>query len=728
MAIDSSALWQYFKFIFGKNRGYVGLGYWSPVDKKDFTEDYFEWPTQAREMFAAIEIKRMSYNVYFCPQLLDERKRSKATIKLCPNVWADLDTCHPDKLLVEPSVVVESSPGRFQAVWVLDEEVDPGIAEDLSRRIAYFHAAHGADRSGWDLSQLLRVPNTPNYKYGDNTFTAPTVKIRTVKQARYRVADFAIYPEVKGTKELTLPFPDKLPEEEPLTLLQRYRFKMNPSVFGLFSTEPENDWSGPLWRLMMYCFEAGMSREEVYVVANSAACNKYARDNKGPEYLWRDICRAWLRNQENVNSVVTSSELDDIISDDELRDVEATPTFVEQYIRWASSVGDAAPQYHEAGAFVILSSLLSGAVKIPTSWGNIIPNLWFMILGVSTLTRKSTSMDMAMDMVNDIDEDILLATDGSIEGLMTAMSMRPGKPSVFLRDEFSGLLEAMTKKDYMAGTAELLTKLYDGKPMKRMLRKEIIDIKRPVLVVFAGGIKSRIQSLLTFEDISSGFIPRFCFLTAESKVSRVKPLGPPSMKDIGEREFIMSRVRYIGEFYNQMVPMVMQGTELKIPTPKQWDAVLTPEAWERYNKLEKDMLEAGVASERAELMVPLYQRLTVSGLKAATLIAASRQQEELVTVEESDIVRGIKYVQGWRAFANDVVNGIGRNTQEKELHKVLQSIMKNPGITRSKLMQNHHLTARSADAVFSTLEQRGQITSSRVSGSQVFHPLLAVGE
>jgi hypothetical protein len=191
-----------------------------------------------------------------------------------------------------------------------------------------------------------------------------------------------------------------------------------------------------------------------------------------------------------------------LLTDEERSLAEKSSTIVEEYIDWAKDLGDAAWQYHQAGAFVILSSLLAGSVRLPTSYGTVVPNLWFMILADTTLTRKTTAMDVAMDVIQEIDSDAVLATDGSIEGLFTSLSMRPGRPSVFLRDEFSGLLESMSRKDYYAGMAETLTKLYDGKFQKRVLRKETIEVRDPVLIVFAGGIRERVLGLLTHEHVA----------------------------------------------------------------------------------------------------------------------------------------------------------------------------------------------------------------------------------
>ena len=292
---------------------------------------------------------------------------------------------------------------------------------------------------------------------------------------------------------------------------------MNPGVFRLYNEVPQEDWSGRLWRMMMLMFEAGMTRNEIYVIAQTAKCNKYDRDGREVMQLWADVCRAFVKHQEDLKTVLIPEFTKvDLVTDTEVKDAQKNDTFLERYITWATSLGDAAPQYHQAGGLVILSALLSGSVQLPTAYGNMYTNLWFMILADTTLTRKSTAMDISVDLLAEIDSDLIMATDGSIEGLLQGLSLRPSKPSIFLRDEFTGLLDSMTKKDYMSGMPELLTKLYDGKLQKRMLRKEIIEVKDPRLIIFAGGIRSKTQQLLTLEHVSSGFMPRFVFLTAES--------------------------------------------------------------------------------------------------------------------------------------------------------------------------------------------------------------------
>lgn len=79
-----------------------------------------------------------------------------------PEDWAD--TCR--KLgIPEPSHIVQSSvPGNQHAYWNLtdSEQRDFDWLEDRSRSIA---AQLGADMSGWDATQLLRIPGLHNYGY-----------------------------------------------------------------------------------------------------------------------------------------------------------------------------------------------------------------------------------------------------------------------------------------------------------------------------------------------------------------------------------------------------------------------------------------------------------------------------------------------------------------------------------------------------------------------------------
>jgi hypothetical protein len=713
----------FFEAIYGDLEGYLCLSTIKPGTRQ-IREEFFRWPDQKDQAMDFVQKMAMVTNVYYCVNLMGETRRVKENALNSWVVWADLDSCQPEKLSHQPTFVIETSPNRYQALWKLTEEVSAFDAEDVSRRIAYKYADEGCDKGGWDITQLLRVPFTINHKYGSSVATGPTIKVVAINRVEYdleamkseipQVADYA-------AGDIPMPQADELPTESAEEIMEKHKQRLQPLAFHLFSDPPkQKSWSESLWQLELFCIEAGMSNEETFVVARECACNKYRRDNISDVQLWKEVCRASMRHVANLQ-VIKPSEIPPLLTDEDRAAAEANRTFVEEYMDWAKQIGDAAPQYHQAGAFVILASLLAGPVKLPTSFGLIIPNIWFMILADTTLTRKTTAMDLAMDIVTEIDSDAMMATDGSIEGLFAALQFRPGRPSVFLRDEFSGLLEQMTKKDYYAGMAETLTKLYDGKYQKRILRRDIIEVKDPVLILFAGGIRERILQLLQYEHIASGFLPRFVFITAESDLSRIRPLGPPTDSTLEGRAEIVAQLTQLHTHYTSK--QLIQVGDKQLVTAPEWVASLTPEAWNLYNHYENKMMAAALASKMPDLMTPMFDRLSKSALKASLLLAALRM-ESSIRVTAEDINKGFYFAEYWRGCALEVVENLGRSTGERLIQNVLRGLRKAKagGLTRSEVMQNWHLDARNAENVLMTLEQRGLINRRKSGRTEWLYP------
>ncbi len=164
------ALWY---AVFGGAEGYlcVASGSRDGERLRDFRERYFRYPGQAEDAAGyARDEDEAGRETYFCAHLLMEEHRAKDTAAPVRALYADGDGAQVSEDAPEPSVVVESSPRRTQLYWLLSRPVEPRAAERLNRRLA---RAVGADMSGWDLTQLLRVPGTHNRKYAD----APGVSV-----------------------------------------------------------------------------------------------------------------------------------------------------------------------------------------------------------------------------------------------------------------------------------------------------------------------------------------------------------------------------------------------------------------------------------------------------------------------------------------------------------------------------------------------------------------------
>jgi len=133
--------------------------------------------------------------VYQCAHLLTSRRRVKTNAAPLSACYVDGDGAKPAANMPRPTAIVVSSPGREQYWWRLSRPVEPEMGEDLNRRLAY---AMGADLSGWDLTQLLRVPGTRNHKYPD----APIVELAHLTEDPYDPAELAAsLPKVHGTRQ-----------------------------------------------------------------------------------------------------------------------------------------------------------------------------------------------------------------------------------------------------------------------------------------------------------------------------------------------------------------------------------------------------------------------------------------------------------------------------------------------------------------------------------------------
>lgn len=708
----------FFKYLFGDRSGWLCIATESAVPG-DFAQRFFQWPLEESQLLTYVNKVKSKKNVWFCVSLLSRKERKKEACKPGNLLWADLDDCSPDTVDPKPQLVIESSPDRYQAIWRLDEELDTKIVEDYSRRIYGQYRDNGVD-SGWEVNKLLRVPFTNNFKYPDHP---PVRLLRAFDQLLpAELFDALSYVSATDTDELE---DESVPDpEDPSKIIATHQIELRDRNFHLqWGYEPteDDDWSKLLWRLINTCLEAGLSREETFSVAYASPVNKYRRDNRPSRYLWRDVNKA--ANQLKNFEVLADSVIFDMPELIPGEKYKLGTSFIEQYVSWGKAATDACPQYHELAAFILLSSLLAGNVKLETSFGVIRPNLWGLILGDSTLTRKSTAMRMAIDAIDFIDRDILLATDGSAEGILTGLSGRPGRTSMFFRDEVVGLFDSIRKKDYLAGIPQLFTQLYDGSPVHRLLRKELIAVNDPIFLFFGGGIKDQFFVSVEESFVYSGFLPRFLIVSGVTDRSALRRIGPPTPEITEKRQQIYLKLHELYHSYMQIgeVEILGQAAEGPVDTLAQ----MTPGAYEVYGDIEDRMVEAAYNSPNSGMALPTFERLSRSLLKMALLVAASRQEPDdyKIEVTDVDIRRAAKYVEKWGEYTIEALTNVGQSVAMRTIDKVHQYITKHPGVTRSVIMRALNLTKRQMTEIEDTLEARGHVRIVPVGRGRIYHPI-----
>ena len=170
---DAALLW---RALYGSQRGLIGVHSAlrpAPGSKRlsRHRSRFFDYPAHVPAAAAwCLGNSDDGLEAYFCAHLLLGKRRVKENAAPVLALWADADGTAPGPGSPEPTAVVESSPGHAHLFWRLTRPISPQRAEGLNRRLLL---AVGADRSGWDLSQLLRPPGTRNRKYEE----APTVRL-----------------------------------------------------------------------------------------------------------------------------------------------------------------------------------------------------------------------------------------------------------------------------------------------------------------------------------------------------------------------------------------------------------------------------------------------------------------------------------------------------------------------------------------------------------------------
>jgi len=265
-------------------------------------------------------------NVYFTPHTYvskDSGKRANAS-PLCSTIWIECDDEYFKPQTIEeaaPSIVVETSPRRTHAYWILREPEPSELVEMINKALTYKYLTR--DRSGWDLSQLLRVPGFVNHKRR----TPHVVKMIDFEPTKlFDIASFDGLPTAPlnsvsidnegnplpnrehARDENTPPLPEDI--TSPANLLVTYSHLITPSMREILAKRAP-DRSRALWRFYNECRRAGMTPEECFSLSSTSPNNKFA-DAKynGETELWRDVLAGY--RIEDSHDVHILQALEDI--------------------------------------------------------------------------------------------------------------------------------------------------------------------------------------------------------------------------------------------------------------------------------------------------------------------------------------------------------------------------------------------------------------------------------
>lgn len=247
------------------------------------------------------------FDIYFCPLPFADNKRDKRFVKRTKLLWQDLDFADPYKFPVElkPTIFWESSPGRYHGLWELENTKHnnslPDI-ETLNRDLAY---QLDADKGGWDLTQVLRIPGTHNHKYKEK----PLVEL---KKSKIKPYDFeTLRAKVKRQPvELGKEKMSQLTEGNAREIISKWKSRMPRALLTTLmqKTAPVGERSETIWHLESSLYELGLSPDEIFTLIKNSAWNKYRGRHDENERLQTELEKITTKATQQPDMDITIKE------------------------------------------------------------------------------------------------------------------------------------------------------------------------------------------------------------------------------------------------------------------------------------------------------------------------------------------------------------------------------------------------------------------------------------
>lgn len=746
----------------GRDQGYVVLalypeGFFTP-GKGPTQLHWFSWPSQ-REQIMAFCLHNTESDIYTSAALYKQRGPEMRRADNIAHQWAayaDADSLDLAKLKAEPTMVVKTSPGRHHVYWVTNND-EPERLVEISRTIAYSHAEDGCDKGGWDAGQLLRVPGSTNNKYRNRDGSTFEVSVSSYGNPWDINALAEIYPPGAATLPATVDIADMPDKKEWSNNPDIHKevqeiFAYSVDIEEMYNAKygPEQDWSKTMWRFLGMLARHGASRTAALYLGWEAPFNKYRglRDKdirRDPEYFWREVCDAYdaPENKAITNSIQSATRIaldrEDSNPENKARKLASglslltreerervpTDTVVDDYVAWAKTCTDAPETYHRIGALCLLSSVFGEFGRCPVRRDANL-TLWFLMLGPTTRARKTTSMNLWVDILADLQTEnyaYLLGSDVTAEALNVVLPKKDGRTSVLYRDEAHGLFSEQDKKHYFTGFRERLTDLYSGR-VPVVLRAATAHIEvtdeekaktikaRTNFVMFLAGTTKQVAEVLTVKDYQSGHLARFL-------ISEADP--PPMTRDMmyseqydgsedsfdGMRHTLINRIGDAREFWEGRTP----PGSLKIVN-------FETDAWRRLQDAQWDIYQASIHDEMHEVLEATAKRMGDSLQKVCVLLAMSEQR---TMVNMGDVLRACLLAEEWYTdavgFAGKLMHSVWSGRQEEILGMVRSRL---DGVTQAEIYSRfrHKMQEREIDSDLAMLVKAQELRTIR-QGSRV---------
>lgn len=272
----------------------------------------FHWPHERDEILEHMR-EHADDDLYWCPNIFEAKRRQIDQAMDEHALWADLDEVDPRDIDdgIKPTVAWETSPGRYQALWLFMRGTDvlgASWAGGENQRLTYHLQA---DRSGWDSTQLLRIPGWPNHKPEHRRKgKAPQGKLLWHDRSRRYLPDhFEDLPEIDaGAGAVKDVLEGEIERVDRHEVWGKIRLKVSKAVREFVGArETSGDRSEVLWQIERELADAGLTVVEIVAIVRGTVWNKYLGRADELKRLTVEASRAVEAVPEDVQETLEAS-------------------------------------------------------------------------------------------------------------------------------------------------------------------------------------------------------------------------------------------------------------------------------------------------------------------------------------------------------------------------------------------------------------------------------------
>jgi hypothetical protein len=415
--------------------------------------------------------------------------------------------------------------------------------------------------------------------------------------------------------------------------------------------------------------------------------------------------------------------------------------WLDEYVDWASQAANETPlRFHEGAGLWLAALAIGRRLFIHTPWRQKIhPNLYIMLVAVSTYYRKSAGLNLAHDLARAAMPHLILPQPGSPEAFMSMLGgvLPPNFEDIpardrerlikgnrfaaqrgIIRDELSALFKSMGR-DYMQGLKELIMQLYDCPDYldSHTNNRGLVVIRDAALSILGAATPAELSVSLSVNDWYNGALARFVLLTPEPEYAEREAALEATMPE--------GLARGLRQLHEALPAPPKPEAIGEVPSIESWSLVAT-ELWEPMHVYEHALREMTAPnSPLDDRLRTVYGRLHVQALKVSIILAAldwvalgERRQSKPV-VRAAHWYRAQQIVETWRASAHRLLHDLGDSEEARLEMRILRLLAGQPnGLSVRSIYRTLRSPRKPVIEALKALELDGRVEQDFVRNGQ----------